>query len=63
MPLRRVHKRIAGTDDRGEPYRALDPELLLWVHATLIDTALAIYTRFVDVVRFAEVLRGHVQGK
>jgi uncharacterized protein (DUF2236 family) len=45
--LRRVHKRIAGTDDRGEPYMALDPELLLWVHATLIDTALAIYTRLV----------------
>jgi uncharacterized protein (DUF2236 family) len=45
--LRRVHERIAGTDDRGEPYRALDPELLLWVHATLIDTSLAMYTRFV----------------
>jgi uncharacterized protein (DUF2236 family) len=45
--LRRVHKRVAGTDDRGQPYRALDPELLLWVHATLIDTSLAIYTRYV----------------
>ena len=45
--LRRVHTRVAGTDDRGEPYRALDPELLLWVHATLIDTSLAIYTRYV----------------
>jgi uncharacterized protein (DUF2236 family) len=45
--LRRVHQRVAGTDDRGEPYRALDPELLLWVHATLIDTALAMYTRYV----------------
>lgn len=45
--LRRVHERVAGTDDRGEPYRALDPELLLWVHATLIDTALTIYTRYV----------------
>ncbi len=45
--LRRVHTRIAGTDDRGEPYRALDPELLLWVHATLIDTSLSIYTRYV----------------
>ncbi len=39
---------MAGTDDRGGPYRALDPELLLWVHATLIDTSLAIYTRYVE---------------
>lgn len=45
--LRRVHERVAGTDDRGVPYRALDPELLLWVHATLIDTSLTIYTRYV----------------
>jgi uncharacterized protein (DUF2236 family) len=45
--LRRVHARVAGTDDRGEPYRALDPDLLLWVHATLIDTSLAVYERYV----------------
>jgi uncharacterized protein (DUF2236 family) len=45
--LRRVHARVAGTDDRGEPYRALDPELLLWVHATLIDTSLTLYERYV----------------
>ncbi|MGH2658674.1 MAG: oxygenase MpaB family protein [Actinomycetota bacterium] len=25
------------------PYRALDPELLLWVHATLVDSALVTY--------------------
>ena len=45
--LRRAHHRVVGTDDRGEPYRALDPDLLLWVHATLIDTALTIYERYV----------------
>jgi uncharacterized protein (DUF2236 family) len=45
--LRRAHQRVAGADDRGEPYRALDPELLLWVHATLIDTSLTIYERYV----------------
>ena len=45
--LRRVHSRVAGVDDRGEPYRALDPELLLWVHATLIDTSLTIFERYV----------------
>jgi uncharacterized protein (DUF2236 family) len=53
--LRRVHQRVAGTDDRAEPYRALDPELLLWVHATLIDTSLAIYTRYVGKLTTSEL--------
>jgi uncharacterized protein (DUF2236 family) len=45
--LRRVHTRVRGTDDRGRPYSALDPELLMWVHATLLDTSLVIYDRYV----------------
>lgn len=45
--LRRVHERVEGRDDRGRRYRALDPELLLWVYATLVDTTLLIYDRFV----------------
>ena len=32
---------------RGHDYRALDPDLLLWVHATLADTALVTYETFV----------------
>lgn len=32
---------------RGHDYRALDPDLLLWVHATLVDSALVTYERFV----------------
>jgi uncharacterized protein (DUF2236 family) len=32
---------------RGEGYRALDPDLLLWVHATLVDSALVTYETFV----------------
>jgi len=32
---------------RGDDYRALDPDLLLWVHATLIDSALVTYDTFV----------------
>jgi len=31
----------------GPGYRADDPDLLLWVHATLIDSALLVYERFV----------------
>lgn len=45
--LRRTHARVAGVDDRGRPYNALDPELLMWVHATLLDTSLLLYDRYV----------------
>ena len=36
-----VHERV-----QGSGYSALDPELLLWVHATLVDTALRVHRRF-----------------
>ena len=32
---------------RGARYRALDPDLLMWVHATLVDSALVTYETFV----------------
>lgn len=32
---------------RGAGYRAMDPDLLLWVHATLVDSALVTYETFV----------------
>ena len=36
-----VHRRVHGVDEiTGKPYDALDPELLLWVHACLVDSAL-----------------------
>ena len=41
--VNRVHGRV-----RGEDYHALDPDLLLWVHATLVDSALVTYERFVQ---------------
>lgn len=43
--LRRMHRRVVGTTDEGEAYRALDPDLLRWVWATLCDTALLVYER------------------
>ncbi len=33
----------AGEYTRGTAYYARDPELLLWVHATLVDTVLLVY--------------------
>jgi uncharacterized protein (DUF2236 family) len=36
-----VHSRVSGVDEEtGLRYDALDPELLLWVHACLVDSAL-----------------------
>ena len=44
-----IHARVRGTrPDDGAPYSAADPEALLWVHATLIHTALRVYGRFVS---------------
>ena len=43
--LERMHRRVVGTTDDGEPYHALDPDLLMWVWATLCDTALLVYER------------------
>ncbi len=47
-----VHRRVAGTG-----YRATDPALLVWVHATLIDTALLTYRRFVGPLPPSEAER------
>jgi uncharacterized protein (DUF2236 family) len=44
--IRSVHDRVTGSAE-GRPYRANDPSLLLWVNATLIDTTLLVYERFV----------------
>ena len=40
--VNRVHAKVVGRD-----YRALDPDLLLWVHATLVDSAVVTYEKFV----------------
>ena len=39
--VKEVHRRV-----RGAGYYANDPALLLWVHATLVDTTLRIHRRF-----------------
>ncbi len=58
-----IHARVRGTTpDTGAPYSAMDPEALLWVHATLIDTALRIYSRFVRPLRPGEEQQYHVES-
>jgi uncharacterized protein (DUF2236 family) len=39
------HRLVVGTSADGVPYRATDPALLVWVWATLVDTALTVYER------------------
>jgi uncharacterized protein (DUF2236 family) len=40
-------KRDMGPFPAGTPYDARDPELLMWVHATIVDTALLMYRTYV----------------
>ncbi|HZQ27566.1 MAG TPA: oxygenase MpaB family protein, partial [Acidimicrobiales bacterium] len=44
--VRAVHDRV-----QGPGYQANDPSLLLWVHATLVDTALRVHARFLGPLR------------
>jgi len=53
-PVRAVHRRVSGTLSEssgrfpaGTPWRADDPELLLWILATLVDSNLLVYQRYV----------------
>jgi uncharacterized protein (DUF2236 family) len=55
--LRAVHRRVKGTADDGTPYDANDPALLLWVWATLVETSLLVYTRYVRPLAAADVER------
>src|SRR5919106_529984 len=39
--INEVHRRVRGVDPvTGKSYNAMDPDLLLWVHACLVDSAL-----------------------
>ena len=41
----------------GAQYHANDPELLMWVHATLVDTALRVHARFLRPLSDSEAAR------
>jgi uncharacterized protein (DUF2236 family) len=52
--VRAMHSKVHGVLHRplgpfpaGTPYDARDPELLMWVHATLVDSALLLYRTYV----------------
>jgi uncharacterized protein (DUF2236 family) len=48
---------VHGTAPGGTPYDANDPDLLLWVWATLVDTSLLVYTRYLGPLPLAEIER------
>lgn len=59
--IRAIHRRVHGTlpvacgrFPAGTRYSAEDPALLLWVHATLIDSILVVYDRLVAPLSEAE---------
>ena len=54
---RRVRGRIpdaVGIYPAGTPYRADDPELLMWILYTLVDSATVVYTTYVDHLTTAQ---------
>lgn len=45
-----THSRITGRAEDGRPYSARDPRLAAWIHATLVDTALAVDQRWLGLL-------------
>jgi len=44
--LRRMHTAVRGRTEDGSAYSALDPRLMYWVLATLVDTVLVVERRY-----------------
>lgn len=68
--IRRIHRRINGrlTVDtaafpQGTHYDACDPALLLWVHSTLVATAVTTYEAFLPALTTAERQRYYRESK
>jgi len=59
--INRLHRKVHGTLSQaagryqsGTPYDARDPELLLWVYATLVDTTLLTYSLLIRPLTLQE---------
>ena len=68
--LERIHTRVRGVTEedggrfpKGTPYEANDPDLLMWVYATLVDTSLLVYDRYVTRLTIAERRRYYDEQK
>jgi uncharacterized protein (DUF2236 family) len=59
-----IHGTVRGSvPETGMPYHATDPQLLLWVHATLVDTALRVYDRYVAPLSSTEQQAYHAEAR
>ena len=59
-----IHAAVRGhIPESGAAYQATDPALLLWVHATLIDTALRVYGRYVAPLTPEEEQAYHAEAR
>lgn len=67
--IRNVHGKVRGVVAQSEAsftgarYDALDPELLFWVHATLIDSGMVAYDNFVQALSPVEASRYYEESK
>ncbi len=68
--IQMAHKRVngelpwdAGRFPKGTPYDANDPELQMWVHATLVATSLTVYTRWIGSLTVADQRRFYEEQK
>lgn len=58
----RMHERVSGTTPEGQAYRALDPELMTWVHVTAGWGFLNAYHRYVELLSLADRDRYYAEG-
>ena len=64
-----IHKQVHGSVHAGEAvppgtrYDARDPQLLMWVHATLVDSAIMAYDLFVKPLSLEEKARYYEDSK
>lgn len=59
--LRAVHSHVNGVAPDGRPYDALDPDLLVWVWATLVESAMLVYRRYVAPLPAADAATYYVE--
>lgn len=66
MAHKRVHGELpwdAGRFPAGTPYDAGDPELQMWVHATLVATSLTVYQRWIGSLTITDQRRFYDEQK
>jgi uncharacterized protein (DUF2236 family) len=61
LRLRGAHASVNGSAGDGTPYDARDPDLLLWVWATLVESSVLVYQRYVERLTPEEIERYYVE--